>query len=101
MAPRRVKAPATLTEVVKAGDYRASLEALRDKLAAEIEAGSGNTAALAKQLADVLHKLADMKPPEVSKVDDLAKRRAARRSAPVSKRATGGDVSGSGGDRAR
>lgn len=55
---------AELTPVVSAGDYRASLEALRDRLAAAIDGASDrqlvHVAPLAKQLQDVLKTLADL-----------------------------------------
>ena len=56
-----------LESVVGTGDYRASLEALRDTLAAGI-AGAGerqliHLAPLAKQLADVMRTLAEMPVP--------------------------------------
>lgn len=88
-----------LTEAVKGGDLRASLEALRDELADEIvhnrgvdgDKGGTNGAAVATlsaRLLEVLTKLDGMKTPEVSKADDLAKRRADRR-AKTSKPAAG------------
>lgn len=53
-----------LTVVVASGDYRASLEALRDRLAAGIDGSTErqliHLAPLAKQLADVLKVLADL-----------------------------------------
>ena len=73
----------SLPEVIASGDRRASLEAIRNKLAADLAITDGfHSAALAKQLADVIREL-DSLPggAEVSTVDDLAARRAARRSA--------------------
>jgi len=68
-----------LTTVVAAGDIRASLEALRDRLAAEIEEADGKELApLAKQLSDVLHRIESLPRKEASRVDDLARRRADR-----------------------
>jgi hypothetical protein len=76
-----------LSEVVAAGDRRASLEAVRDRVAAALVGVDDRyVAPLAKQLADVLRELESLPVPrEVSKVDDLASRRASRRSgaAPV------------------
>lgn len=80
-----------LAEVVAQGDMRESLEALRDRLAGEVERvadegfcvsckrGSSSIAPLAKQLADVL-KLIDALPVAEggSKLDDLTARRAKR-----------------------
>ena len=58
-----------LVTVAARGDYRASLEALRDRLAAEVERSEGAAgAALSKQRADVLTVLDGMTEPEVSKV---------------------------------
>ena len=65
------------------GDQRAVLEALRDKLAKRVddeETPVGVLPAMAKQLADVVTRLAEL--PEAKKgstVDDLATRRADRR----------------------
>lgn len=97
----------SLAEVVKSGDYKRSLEALRDRLAGEIEADKADqkgseVASLAKQLADVLKTLAAMPAErEKSKVDDLSKRRAARRKgAETPKRSAQRVRGGTGGNRA-
>lgn len=84
---------------VASGDRRRALEALRDKLVASIEETEGfHVAPLAKQLSDVLVQLDGLKEPEVSAVDDLARRRDARRAAAqVAGDGAGGDVGGSGG----
>lgn len=104
----------TLAETVKGGDLRASLEAIRDHLATELETGasckkcggvlSSPTAPLAKQLAEVVRQIDRLPTKEASAVDDLAAKRAARRKtrAPVAspdggQRRTGSD--GSGGER--
>ena len=93
---RKPVAPASLTEVVAAGDLRASLEAVRDHLARTIaDAEPPNVAALAKQLQAVLTQLAELPPPrtESNPVDDLATRRRVRRSDTASAgRAGSGDV---------
>lgn len=76
--------PRSLCEVVAEGDHLESLIALRDRLAAELDASSKQSAAardvaaISKQLMDVLERITLLKPPEKSKVDDLAKRRAKR-----------------------
>lgn len=68
-----------LRTVVAEGDIRASLEALRDKLAIEVDAANGREVApLAKQLADVLERLEALPRTEGSRVDELARRRAER-----------------------
>lgn len=100
---------ATLSEAATGGDLRASLEALRDCLAAEIEAGvackacggsiSSPTAPLAKQLRDTLNQLAALHVPKGSVSDDLKTKRAVRQ-AGVAKRAAGGVKRRPGGDRA-
>jgi hypothetical protein len=78
---------------VAEGNYRASLEALRDTLAASIEeANASHRAALAKQLADVLTILSSMPGERKSAVDDLAKRRSTRRAASALPDAAGGDI---------
>ena len=63
-----------------AGEYRAALEALRDKLAVEIESGveRGTVAPLVKELREVLSELERVAVPEVSKVDQLRERRERR-----------------------
>ena len=75
------------------------MEALRDLLAKELESGSvckacggvisSPTAPLAKQLRDTVNQLAAISKPEVSKSDDL-KRKRAERQAVVAKRSAGG-----------
>ena len=87
----------TLSQAVKAGELE-GLEALRDTLAAEIEAGpqekqSSQTAALARQLRDVLTRIAELEraKPKGSIVDDLGAKRAARIAAtPSAGKAVGG-----------
>lgn len=67
----------SLSEVVASGDYRASLEALRDDLARSIEVvDADKKAPLSKQLADVLREISSL-PAEKgrSTLDDLAARR--------------------------
>jgi len=62
---------------------RAVLEALRDRLAAEIDATDLPyvVAALAPQLVKVIEALRKLKVPRGSRVDEIAKQRAARRAA--------------------
>jgi len=86
-----------LTGVVAKGDYPDSMRELRDWLTAEIDResgfgrglcescrrGPGGTAPLAKLLAEVLEKIEALPKREASKVDDLASKRAKRRSAKV------------------
>ncbi|MBB2909313.1 hypothetical protein FHS43_000559 [Streptosporangium becharense] len=70
-----------VSTVIAEGDRRASLEAIRDKLARELHRAAGRDAAvIAKELRAViadLDALAGGK--EASTVDDLTARRAARR----------------------
>lgn len=71
--------PKPLSTVVAEGDRRASLVALRDHLAAQLESSERDQAALARQLTMVLREIAELpNPAEESKVDDLANRRARR-----------------------
>lgn len=79
----------TLSEVVAEGEQLNSLIALRDFLADELEKGdefcskcrrSPSIAALAKQLTDILERISLIQPLEKSKIDELAERRAKRRS---------------------
>lgn len=82
----------TVSEAAASGDRRRALEALRDRLAAEVERvadegfcveckrGSSSIAPVAKQLRDVLDALDAMPESEGSSVvDDLAARRAERK----------------------
>lgn len=65
-------------------DVREALSALRDLLVARIsDAVPGETAALAKQLADVILKIDSLPSVEKSELDDLEAKRAKRRSAAV------------------
>jgi hypothetical protein len=63
-----------LAPVVAAGDYRRSLEALRDRLAAGIDGASSrqliHLAPLAKQLADIMRVLDEM-PDEDAPADSV------------------------------
>lgn len=72
---------ADLSQVVSAGDRRKALEAIRDRLAAELEvAGGREVASVAKELRETIRELDSMPLPEGdSGVDQLAKKRAARR----------------------
>lgn len=71
----------SLPEVVAGGDLRASLEAVRDELARRLVDADKDAAQLARQLTIVLHELSTLSnPAEESKVDEIAARRAARRS---------------------
>lgn len=78
----------------KSGDRRATLVALRDKLAAEIEdIDPRYLAPLVRQMTDVMNALDTMPAEARSKVDELAKRRAVRRATPkVADGAAGADV---------
>ena len=61
---------------------RAALEALRDHLAACLDAAEPERAApLSRELRETLRELDALAEPKGSTVDDLAKRRAARRAA--------------------
>ena len=89
--------PKSLRVEVASGDQRRALEALRDRLASEIdradEKGVAVLAQIAAQLRAVLKELAGL--PEakaVSKADELAARRKARRA----KAATSASAAGEG-----
>lgn len=87
MAKQQVSMPAELVAAV-AGDRRAALEAIRDRLAAELQRARGTgAAAVARELREVLAELEAIPDEEVSPVDQLARRRAERRA-----RAAGGEV---------
>ena len=70
-----------LSDVVDAGERRASLESLRGVLARTIEdAEPGQVAALARQLALVLKEIDELPAAKgASSLDQLASRRAARK----------------------
>jgi type III secretory pathway lipoprotein EscJ len=72
-----------LPAVVATGDRRASLEALRDHLAASLlEVDVRYKAPLAKQLADVMREIDGLRDAKVvSPLDELRTKRAARSSA--------------------
>jgi hypothetical protein len=73
-----------LSEIVAEGNYLRSLEALRDRLALELDASSKlsaaarDVAAVSNQLKDVLERISMIKPSEKSRVDELAEKRANR-----------------------
>jgi len=70
----------SLVDATASGDRRQALEALRHKLATELDSTSGHgTASLAKELANVLREIDQLPIAEGSKVDDLGARRTARR----------------------
>jgi hypothetical protein len=70
-----------LGDVVRGGDRLASLEALRDRLADELEKcdSKRDIAALAQRLTDVLDKIDEIPTTKQgSAADEIAERRAAR-----------------------
>ena len=72
--------PKSLPEVVREGDHRASLIALRDHLAERLAVAEKDAAPLARQLTIVLAQIASLPASESgSKLDEIAARRAARR----------------------
>lgn len=71
-----------LRDAASNGSRADVLEALRDRIAAEIEAGvpARDLAALSRQLVQITAELEDLKgPTERSAADELARRRASRR----------------------
>lgn len=74
----------SLSDVVRAGDLVASLEALRDEIAADLEACQSmrDKAPLYMRLVDVLARIEDARPIKAKgdAVDEIAARRSARRS---------------------
>lgn len=72
-----------LAAIVATGKRRESLEALRDHLARELENAPAGIAIgpIAKELRTVMLELESLPDAKESTVDDLAKRRAARRAA--------------------
>jgi hypothetical protein len=75
-----IMAAKKLLTTIREGDRLASLRAVRDKLAGELEQAPGREAApLAKELRAVLAEIDSMAPPEEgSRFDELAARRANR-----------------------
>ena len=86
----------SLEAVVKDGDLRESLEALRDHLAAELDCNDGRDGCAAKQLAEVLKAIAALPSGKERTIDDeLADRRKDRVAvAGVSDRPAGRQVEG-------
>lgn len=77
--PRKA-APSTLSGHATAGDRRAALESLRDLLARHLEIADRDVPALARQLREVMAELDSLpNPQETSKVDELNRKRTARR----------------------
>ncbi|MGW4476845.1 hypothetical protein ACWENQ_44940 [Nonomuraea sp. NPDC004354] len=71
--------PPDITGAVR-GDKRAALEAIRDRLAAELVRAKGQAAAaVAKELRSTIDAIEALPGGEVSAVDDLAAKRATRR----------------------
>lgn len=74
----------SFSEVLKSNELVASLEALRDQIAADLEVCESmrDKAALYMRMVDVLARLEDARPVQAKgdAVDEIAARRAARRS---------------------
>ena len=76
------KKPVGLVAAVASGDRREALLALRDELARRLVDADRDAAPIARQLTIVLREIEQLPVPgEKSRVDDLAKRRAVRRTA--------------------
>lgn len=77
----------SLHEVAQGGDRAATLMALRDEIAAQIDAtDSGrDVAALSRQLTDVLMQIEKVAPTKATgdPIDEISQRRAARRARPA------------------
>jgi len=78
-------------DVVSAGNTLATLEAMRDQIAADLEVCEQmrDKAALYLRLADVVKTIEEYRPPAVEgdSVDEIAARRAARRTGTASRSA--------------
>lgn len=87
-----VKKPVTVEAAAASGDQRVALEALRDRLARDLDVAPPQVSAqLAAQLRATLAELAALPAPETkSVVDDIAARRAARRAAAVERNQAAG-----------
>lgn len=81
------KEPPTFSEVVQAGETLTTLEAMRDQIAADLQACESmrDKASLYLRLADVLKTIDELRPVTVKgdAVDEIAARRAARRAVPA------------------
>lgn len=100
MAGRTPAQKAAFRKAIASGDRKEALEALRDRLAVELD--EAPSAALAKSLAEVLRQLDSLGGEEQSEVDDLRAKRAARRKkAAAPKRAAKSVKRRAGGGRAR
>lgn len=73
----------TYASTIASGDYLKSLEATRDRIAADLEACGSmrDKAALYLRMSDVLARIEEARPakPKGDAVDEIAQRRAARR----------------------
>lgn len=77
---RQNEAPTPAVATAMQGDKREALEAIRDRLAVELERSRGQSAAaVAKELRAVIDALEALPGGEVSAVDDLTAKREARR----------------------
>lgn len=90
--PAAAKKPVTVEVAAASGDQRVALEALRDRLARDLDVAPPQVSAqLAAQLRATLADLAALPAPETkSVVDDIAARRAARRAAALERGAAAG-----------
>jgi hypothetical protein len=81
----------TFSEVVRAGETLAAMEAMRDQIAADLQACESmrDKASLYLRLADVLKVIDEIRPAVVKgdAVDEIAARRAARRASTASRAA--------------
>ena len=81
-SPAEPAAPKGLVAVIAAGDRRDSLIALRDELARRLVEADKDIAAIARQLTNTLQAIAELPAPaERSTLDEIAAKRAARRTA--------------------
>lgn len=81
----------TLRDEIANAGHREALEAVRDRIADELDNSDSSSAvaSLARQLTVVLEKLESLPTAERSGLDDLEQRRADRRAAAVAKRSAG------------
>ncbi len=76
----RRKPVETLSDHAANGDRRGTLEALRNLLARQLETADRDVPALTRQLREVMAELEALPDPkETSRVDELNRKRAARR----------------------
>jgi hypothetical protein len=100
-ARRPAGGPKSLAEVVAEDDAMASLAALRDLLARQLDVtrSSRDIAALSRRLLEVLARIEALRPYRTVRVDQIAAKRAARRQAAALRQSAGSAADTTGDER--